>query len=153
MICPENRGKAAALNAGIAKATGELILFTDARQQMEPRAVRELVSNFADPEVGCVSGELMFIGKGGQESGVSIYWRLEKVIRKLESATGSVVGATGSIYAVRRTLIPGLPRERCWMTFTSRACGPAKIPGCVRDRRREHGTRNPKRGSRSFAER
>jgi biofilm PGA synthesis N-glycosyltransferase PgaC len=109
VICPENRGKAAALNAAMAQASGEIVLFTDARQKIEPKAVRELVANFADPEVGCVSGELMFVGQGGQESGVSLYWRLEKVIRKLESATGSVVGATGAIYAVRRSLVPTLP--------------------------------------------
>ncbi len=109
VICPENRGKAGALNAAIAVATGELIVFTDARQTLERSAVRELAANFADPKVGCVSGELMFVGKSGQESGVSLYWRLEKVIRKLESATGSVVGATGAIYAVRRALVPVLP--------------------------------------------
>lgn len=109
VIGQQNRGKASALNAAIAVARGEVILFTDARQAIEPSALRELVAHFADPAVGCASGELMFFGKVGQESGVSVYWRLEKAIRRLESETGSVVGATGAIYAVRRSLVPFLP--------------------------------------------
>jgi cellulose synthase/poly-beta-1,6-N-acetylglucosamine synthase-like glycosyltransferase len=110
IIRPTNRGKAAALNAAIPIATGDIVVFTDVRQEIEPSALRALVSNFADREVGCVSGELVFRGTAGSgESGVSLYWRLEKVIRKLEAATGSVVGATGALYAARRTLVPILP--------------------------------------------
>lgn len=110
-ICPVNRGKAAALNAALAVATGEIVVFTDVRQEIEISAVRELVANFADSTVGCVSGELMLRSPGSdnRENGVSMYWRLEKLIRKLEAATGSVVGATGAIYAVRRSLVPVLP--------------------------------------------
>src|SRR5262249_25167811 len=83
---------------------------TDVRQEIEPAALRALVSSFGDTEVGCVSGELLFrAATGGAESGVSLYWRLEKMIRKLEAATGSVVGATGALYATRRTLVPARP--------------------------------------------
>lgn len=109
----EPRGKAAALNAGVQAARGEIVVFTDARQWIEPGALRALVANFADPAVGCVSGELMM---GDPHSprpldGLGLYWRMEKGIRQWESDTGSVVGATGAFYAVRRELIPTLPVE------------------------------------------
>jgi poly-beta-1,6-N-acetyl-D-glucosamine synthase len=106
-----SRGKAAGLNDAMKLATGEIVLFTDARQTIESGALRRLVENFADAEVGCVSGELMLgdpeIGEVGK--GMGLYWRIEKAIRELESASGSVVGATGAIYCVRRTLLEPLP--------------------------------------------
>ncbi|HLH07352.1 MAG TPA: glycosyltransferase family 2 protein [Terriglobales bacterium] len=106
-----SEGKAAALRAAIPFAKGEILLFTDVRQEIERSALRALVSNFGDPEVGCVSGELLFRSRseGAAESGVSLYWRLEKLIRKLEAASGSVVGATGALYAARRSLVPEIP--------------------------------------------
>lgn len=98
-------GKAAALSNAIEKATGEILLFTDVRQTIEPSAMRELAANFADPSVGCVSGELMFRRGSDNCEGVSAYWRFEKVIRKLEASVGSVAGATGAIYAARRRCV------------------------------------------------
>jgi poly-beta-1,6-N-acetyl-D-glucosamine synthase len=110
-LIPQHRGKACALNVGIALAQGEIILFVDARQLLEAESLRNLVENFADPSVGCVSGELILLPSEGQAGGQEWgdYWRIEKQIRKLESKTGSVVGATGAIYAVRRELLVPLP--------------------------------------------
>jgi len=104
-------GKASGLNDALEVAQGELVLFTDARQMIERSAVRLLVENFADPDVGCASGELML---GDPESGESgkgygLYWQIEKKIREMESASGSVVGATGAIYAARRELLTNVP--------------------------------------------
>lgn len=104
-------GKAAGLNDANDLAAGEIIVLTDARQKFEASAVRLLIENFADPEVGCVSGALML---GDQESGeagkgMGLYWRIEKKIREMESQSGSVVGATGAIYAVRRELLAAVP--------------------------------------------
>jgi len=107
-----SKGKAAGLNDAVARAQGEIIVFTDARQKIESGAVRLLVENFADPEVGCVSGELMLGDPNrGLEAvhGTGLYWKIEKMIRELESATGSVVGATGALYAVRRGLYSPVP--------------------------------------------
>jgi poly-beta-1,6-N-acetyl-D-glucosamine synthase len=105
------RGKPAALNQGVARAQGEIIVFADSRQQFEARAVAELVANFSDPDVGCVSGELVFVQD--QDSAIraemGAYWHYEKTVRKLESACGSVAGATGAIYAIRRKLYKDLP--------------------------------------------
>ncbi len=105
------RGKACGLNDGVQMSRGDLVMFTDARQKIEPCALRVLAEDFADPEVGCVSGELMLGNpeSGEATEGVSLYWRVEKEIRKLESASGSAVGATGALYAVRRELLVSLP--------------------------------------------
>jgi biofilm PGA synthesis N-glycosyltransferase PgaC len=105
------KGKAAGLNDAWEIAQGELVVFTDARQKIEPLAVRLLAENFADPDVGCVSGELMLGDPQSGESGkgLGLYWRIEKRIRELESASGSVVGATGALYAARRELLTSVP--------------------------------------------
>ena len=102
-------GKAVALNRAIQHATGEILVLLDARQMVDRDAVRELVSCFADPEVGAVSGELLLESSSGLSEGLGIYWRIEKAVRKLESASGSTVGVTGAIYAVRRELFREIP--------------------------------------------
>ena len=111
VLKPSPRGKAARLNDAMKLASGEIVLFTDARQKIELCALRHLVENFADGEVGCASGELMLgdpeTGEAGK--GMGLYWRIEKKIRELESASGSVVGATGAIYCARRALLDPLP--------------------------------------------
>ncbi len=108
---PEPHGKAAGLNDAIKLATGEVLLFTDARQRIESGALRLLVENFADPEVGAASGELMLGDPTSGETGkgMGLYWQIEKKIRELESASGSVAGATGAIYCARRSLLDASP--------------------------------------------
>jgi cellulose synthase/poly-beta-1,6-N-acetylglucosamine synthase-like glycosyltransferase len=109
-------GKAVALNQGVAAARGEIVVFADARQQFSPDAIRALVENFDDPEVGCVTGELRLdceIERDGSEpgigEGVGLYWRYEKWLRRVESEIWSTLGATGAIYALRRSLWQPLP--------------------------------------------
>jgi len=106
-----SQGKAAGLNDAIKLATGEVLLFTDARQQIEPGALRLLIENFADPDVGAASGELMLGDPTSGETGkgTGLYWRIEKKIRERESASGSVAGATGAIYCARRSLLDASP--------------------------------------------
>jgi len=108
---PRHAGKAVALNRAMEAAKGRIVVFTDARQLLHRDAVRNLVSDFDDPDVGCVSGELM-LGDPNRDNGgagVGLYWKLEKKIREWESASGSVVGATGALYAVRKELLVPLP--------------------------------------------
>jgi len=109
----DQRGKATALNIGVEIATGNIILFADARQSFEPNVIKAIVANFADPSVGAVSGELLLDGGEGSSvgEGVGLYWKYEKWIRKSESAFGSVIGATGAIYAIRRKLWKPLPEN------------------------------------------
>jgi len=111
ILNPQSEGKAAALNQAIAAARGEIVVFTDARQQIETDALRLLSASFGDPEVGCASGELMLgnPASGQTVRGIGLYWRVEKMVREMESASGSVVGATGALYAVRRNLLVPVP--------------------------------------------
>lgn len=107
-------GKPAALNAGASAARGEILVFADARQRFAPDAIAELVCNFADPEVGGVSGALILdcetaTGRSSIGDGVGAYWRYEKWLRLHESRVWSMLGATGAIYALRRALWQPLP--------------------------------------------
>jgi biofilm PGA synthesis N-glycosyltransferase PgaC len=108
-------GKPLALNAGVAAATGEILIFADARQQFCPDALVELAANFADDQVGGVTGELMLDCEGPDSiestigDGVGLYWKYEKWLRRQESAVWTTLGATGAIYALRRNLWQPLP--------------------------------------------
>jgi cellulose synthase/poly-beta-1,6-N-acetylglucosamine synthase-like glycosyltransferase len=134
-------GKAVALNAGARSATGDILVFADARQTFAPDALRRLTAPLADPNVGGVSGELILGAEGaaGRRSraqrrvrsnaermdhdrrvsdrrigstvgdGVGFYWKYEKLLRRLETEIGSMLGATGAIYALRRSLWRPLP--------------------------------------------
>ncbi len=111
VLLPAAGGKAHALNHAVRSATGDILVFMDARQSVDADAIRQLVSCFADPQVGAVSGELHLETADGQPSSeaLGIYWKIEKLVRKLESATGSVVGVTGALFAMRRELYVPLP--------------------------------------------
>jgi poly-beta-1,6-N-acetyl-D-glucosamine synthase len=111
-------GKPLALNAGVAAASGEIIVFADARQRFATNALNELVSNFFDPMIGAVTGELVLDCDGDAAAadskvaeGVGLYWNYEKWLRRRESRIWSTLGATGAIYAMRRTLWRPLPPE------------------------------------------
>jgi biofilm PGA synthesis N-glycosyltransferase PgaC len=114
-ICPvildQSNGKAYALNEAVKHANGEILVFQDARQLIEPNAISELVSCFADSSVGAVSGELLLETNSNapNSDALGIYWKIEKTVRKLESESGSVVGVTGAIYAIRRELYTEMP--------------------------------------------
>ena len=112
IVKQRSEGKACGLNDAIAQAGGEVVVFMDARQEIELDALRLLAENFADSEVGCASGELMLGDRNAGETahGMGLYWRIEKKIRELEAASGSVVGATGALYAARRELVPAVPQ-------------------------------------------
>ncbi len=101
LVSVPDGGKALALNAA------------DARQRFAPDALRALVAPLADPRIGAVSGELLFEpgGRGSSGEGVGLYWRYEKALRRLESAVDSTLGATGAIYAMRRSLWRPLPPD------------------------------------------
>ena len=96
-------GKCHALNAGVELATGEVIVFMDARQPVVPEALRLLVPHLQDPTVGAASGELV-IGDGETfvAGSLGAYWRYEKWIRKNQSRIFSNTSVTGALYAIRR---------------------------------------------------
>ncbi|MFH1569245.1 MAG: glycosyltransferase family 2 protein [Gemmatimonadota bacterium] len=103
-------GKTAGQNAAARRATGEILVFSDANSMYRPDALKALVRPFADPRVGCVCGELRYVnpGAGGAAKGEGFYWRYEQFIKRAESRLGSLVGANGSIYALRRDLFEEL---------------------------------------------
>lgn len=93
-------GKAAGLNAGLERSTGEIVVFTDAAIVLERPALRTLVAHFADPAIGCVSGE-DFI-EGAHTEG--LYGRIELLLRREEARLHSIAGASGCFYGQRREL-------------------------------------------------
>jgi cellulose synthase/poly-beta-1,6-N-acetylglucosamine synthase-like glycosyltransferase len=101
-------GKAATLNAAVRAAHGELLLFTDAQQRFAPGAVSRLAAAFADERVGAASGRLE-LSDGASRSPVGRYWSYERWLRRCEGTLSSCVGATGAIWAVRRSLWTPLP--------------------------------------------
>jgi len=112
IVLTEQGGKAAALNHGIAAATREILLFVDIRPRIADEAIATLLSNFADPAVGCVAGELVLRSEGqdATASAVSgVYWRYEQWIRNCEAAFDSPVGVYGGFYAARRSLVTTFP--------------------------------------------
>ncbi|KJV30435.1 glycosyltransferase family 2 protein [Luteibacter yeojuensis] len=107
---PNRRGKAACVNDAVRLTRGDVLLMTDIRQRLSPGALKELVANLGDPSVGAVGGELhMENVRTGFAQGVDFYWRYEKLIRQAESSTGSMVGVSGALYAMRRSLFTPLP--------------------------------------------
>jgi poly-beta-1,6-N-acetyl-D-glucosamine synthase len=109
------RGKSAVLNDVIPMARGEIVVLSDARQTYEIHALRKLVSRFSDPAVGAVSGDLVLIDADSRKSelgkGVDAYWKYEKFIRASEGRLDSVVGASGSIYAIRKAFFRPIPED------------------------------------------
>lgn len=104
------QGKAACLNAAVAEAKGEVLLFTDVRQTLAPIALRELVANLADPEVGIASGEMLYTDThSGFAQGIASYWQYEKALRLAESQSGSTVSVSSALYAMRRLQYEPLP--------------------------------------------
>jgi cellulose synthase/poly-beta-1,6-N-acetylglucosamine synthase-like glycosyltransferase len=105
-------GKAAALNAGIQQARGDILFFTDVRQRLAPDSLRHLVASLADPSVGSVTGELYIVtGDRQEETDMGLYWRYEVWARKQMSQIDSMFGATGCIYAMRRELVEPIPPD------------------------------------------
>lgn len=93
-------GKAAALNAGLERATGKIVVFTDAGILLDRGALASLVGHFNDPAIGCVSGE-DYVEGGGNEG---LYGRMELFVRREEARLHSIAGASGCFYGMRRAL-------------------------------------------------
>jgi cellulose synthase/poly-beta-1,6-N-acetylglucosamine synthase-like glycosyltransferase len=93
-------GKIRAQDAGVQRARGDLVAFSDANVSWEPGALKRLIEPFADPRVGYVCGDVRLVNeRGSNQEGV--YWRYEMALRRLESRVRSVTGGNGAIYATR----------------------------------------------------
>ncbi len=106
------RGKAAVLNKLMEKAAQPILVMMDARQRVEEGAISRLLENFADAQVGVVSGALVYeSAEGGAQKGAESYWGYEKFIRRCESRFWAVPGATGALYAIRKELCRPIPEN------------------------------------------
>ncbi len=98
----ERLGKSALMVKLSKMARGEILVFTDANTQFRKNTVKELVSPFADKSVGCVDGSKQ--NSLDEVTCESTYWRYEQMLKALGSRLGAVLGATGAVFAVRKSL-------------------------------------------------
>jgi cellulose synthase/poly-beta-1,6-N-acetylglucosamine synthase-like glycosyltransferase len=108
-------GKTAAQNMAVAEARGEIILFSDATSLYEPDVLRVMMPSFADPTVGCVAGRLIYVDPADSRigRGARSYWGYETFLKEHESRIFSLIGASGCLYAVRRSAYVPLYAEAC----------------------------------------
>lgn len=112
LVCgPGRSGKAHGMKRLAAQASGDVLIFTDANVLLDDDAIDRLKPHYADPDVGGVLGSLRY---GGAESSASasvgaLYWRIEEALKDLESRSGNVMGADGSIFSIRHELYPDFP--------------------------------------------
>ncbi|MFY9619538.1 MAG: glycosyltransferase family 2 protein [Pyrinomonadaceae bacterium] len=102
---PQRLGKTTAQNSAVERATGEILLFSDATTMYDPNVLRAMMPNFADATVGCVAGRLIYVDPSGSAvgRGAVSYWNYETFVKKHESRACSLIGASGCMYAVRRS--------------------------------------------------
>ncbi len=103
---PLRHGKTFGMNTLVQASSADFIVFSDANVTFAPDAIPRLLARFADPQVGCVCGHLVYTLADDSATAVtgSLYWRLEETIKELETRSGSTMGADGSIFAIRRAL-------------------------------------------------
>jgi len=100
------QGKTSGLNLAIPKASGDIIIFSDANSHYHPDAIQHLVNCFQDPTVGYVTGKMVYVNSEGSivGDGCSAYMKYENYMRALETEISSVVGVDGGIDAIRKEL-------------------------------------------------
>jgi cellulose synthase/poly-beta-1,6-N-acetylglucosamine synthase-like glycosyltransferase len=111
----ERLGKTAAQNAAVELARGDVLLFSDATTLYRPDVLRAMAPNFADPTVGCVAGKLIYVDPASTSTGAGAksYWGYETFLKTHESRACSLIGASGCLYAVRRSAYVPLYNEAC----------------------------------------
>jgi cellulose synthase/poly-beta-1,6-N-acetylglucosamine synthase-like glycosyltransferase len=105
-------GKIPTLNAAVAEAKGEILVFSDANSMYERGAIRALVRPFADPGVGGVAGDQRYAKTASvadEGEGERAYWNIDRMLKQWQSLSGSVTSSTGAIHAIRRSLFQLVP--------------------------------------------
>lgn len=131
---PQRTGKAAAVNRGVAAASGDIIVLSDASALFDEAALRRAVPLFADPQIGVVVGSIRVLD---EQSGVArpagLYWRLQQRLAQWESRTGSTVGVNGNFFAFRREtfapLAPDIINDEFTMAMRHAAAGRRVVAG------------------------
>jgi len=101
---PQRKGKEHVQGLAVSLAKGDILVFTDAATLLEPDALRRLVANFADPTVGAVSTEDLIVDAHGNPTAEGLYVKYEMWVRRLEGRFHSLVGLSGSCFAIRKEL-------------------------------------------------
>lgn len=118
---PQRSGKTVGMNTLLARCHEDLVVFSDANVQIELNALDVFACYFESPNVGCVCGTLHYVDSDDEVAAQtsSLYWKLEEFVKQLESDTGSVVAADGSLFAIRRELFREVPHDIIDDMFTS----------------------------------
>ncbi|MDA9762191.1 glycosyltransferase family 2 protein [Desulfobacterales bacterium] len=101
---PDRKGKENAQKDAIENAKGDILVFSDVATMLKSDGISNIVKNFEDPSIGCVSSEDRVIDKDGKISGEGFYVKYEMMLRRLESRVNSLVGLSGSFFAARRII-------------------------------------------------
>jgi cellulose synthase/poly-beta-1,6-N-acetylglucosamine synthase-like glycosyltransferase len=138
---PERRGKEHAQGLAVARARGDIVVFTDAGTDLPPESIDEIVESFRDPQVGAVSSEDRFVSADGRTVGEGAYVRYEMWLRQIESRRRGLVGMSGSFFAVRRSILtgwdPAIPSDFACALMSVRAgyiaVANARVQGIYKD--------------------
>lgn len=111
----ERRGKTSAQNMAVERATGEIILFSDATTLYKTDVLRAMLPNFADKTVGCVAGKLIYVDASASSvgKGARSYWNYETFLKESESRACSLIGTSGCLYSVRKSAFQPMYAEAC----------------------------------------
>ena len=109
------KGKTYTQNKAVERAGGEIILFSDATTEYSPDVLRRLLPVFADEGVGCAAGKLVYVDRSNSDvgAGAKKYWGYESFLKQSESDACSLIGASGCIYAVRKSAYRPMYPEAC----------------------------------------
>lgn len=108
---PERKGKENAQKCAVLVASGEILIFSDTATVLKPDGVFNIIKNFNDPTVGCVSSVDKFIDSDGKVSGEGLYVKYEMYLRKLETNVNTLVGLSGSFFAARKEVCRHWPTD------------------------------------------
>ncbi len=108
-------GKTVTQNNAVEQSSGEIILFSDATTMYRRDVLNAMLPNLADETVGCVAGKLIYIdsAESGVGQGAKSYWNYETFIKENESRACSLIGASGCLYAVRKSAYKPMYPEAC----------------------------------------
>ena len=102
VLLPLRKGKANALNVGVAQATSDILIFSDAATLFAADSIQKLVRHFSDSKVGVACGLLKFKATAESQQTEGVYWKYETIIRLMEARFGATMTASGALYALRR---------------------------------------------------
>ena len=107
----ERKGKSAAINGAMEKATGDIVVITDANAMVNETAFEKLVARFQNKKTGAVSGEKKVMAREGSTGGEGLYWKYESYLKKLSARMYSLTGAAGELLAFRKTAFKPIPED------------------------------------------